>query len=268
MTMTLKLFLLYLFAVLIHILLIGFQGFGYFRDDLESKKPEKALVDCDRREISQPCEFINFSKASTILLLGDSTAGNLIQVLYDVSREHRMNLVVFTQGGCQSQYFLQNKKSVGICDLVNSSASAYIKRAKPRFVIISNSVTNLVQVNSSVESGKRISKIAGKVLMVGAPPKFPDGNQYGKSGSFFSTVYQAPKEFSIQSFSHGFFIDKTYNQLAKANNLSFKSIFTELCDHDSCKRFVNGKWIYYDSDHLNTFGTYLLRDALEKFLES
>ncbi len=264
------LFFAWVFSILLS---LGFQDISDRTLRLRTlANSDKVLIEgfarCDRRIAEEPCIYTLHSDSQTVVLLGDSTAGTLEQVLYQVSFESGLNLIVFSKGGCSFQFTISLNSSDGVCESVNVSATRYLIENKPKFVVISNYVMDTLGVTHSIGEAKEVSRYVDNVMLVGTPPKFPDGERFGKLGTMFSSFSEAPKFFSADSFSHGREIDAWYRNVAIQEEFEYVSLFDLICDEIICSRYESNEWLYYDSDHLSTAGSYLIKARVENFIAS
>lgn len=228
----------------------------------------EGFTGCDRRIAETPCTYVLHGDNQSMVLLGDSTAGTLVQMLYQVSFEKQLNLIVFSKGGCPYRFTHSFHSIDSLCEIVNSSATKYLIAHKPKVVIISNYVKSDLDAIDSIRAAKATSNYVERVLIVGTPPKFPDGERFGRLGTMFSSFSEAPKYISSRYFSYGSEVNERYRSIALNNGFYFVNIFDLICNEIVCSRYRSGEWLYYDADHLSTAGSYLIKSRVESFIDS
>jgi peptidoglycan/LPS O-acetylase OafA/YrhL len=94
---------------------------------------------------SGPCVFGDSSASTTVVLFGDSHAGQWFAPLNDLAHARHWKLVVFVKSECPSvnvhAYSVPMKREYVECDKWRSSALDRIRSMRPRVVVLSSSVT-------------------------------------------------------------------------------------------------------------------------------
>lgn len=110
-----------------------------------------------------PCLYGSGPK--TVLLIGDSRAGQFGGALLDVGKKHGWRVVVWTHDACRFQLTNQTKSIrsdvLAYCQKNNNNKLTWIKRNKPELVILSQ-YRNEPEANSDIELGLKVLKEASK----------------------------------------------------------------------------------------------------------
>jgi peptidoglycan/LPS O-acetylase OafA/YrhL len=95
---------------------------------------------------SGPCVFGDSRASTTVVLFGDSHAGQWFAPLNDQAHARHWKLIVFVKSDCPSvnvhAYIVTMKREYGECDKWRSNALDRIRGLRPKMVVLSSSVTS------------------------------------------------------------------------------------------------------------------------------
>jgi peptidoglycan/LPS O-acetylase OafA/YrhL len=214
-----------------------------------------------------PCLYGSGPK--TVLLIGDSRAGQFGRALLDTGQEHGWRVVVWTHDACRFQVTNQTRyirsDVLAYCQKNNSNKIAWIKRNKPELVILSQ-YRNEPEANLDIELGLKVLKEAAKkVYVLGQVPDFPDGSDYLQPKLIWQKSYLPPKSFPIVPPSPGLTSmaatlesGQEFRRTVQKIGLNYLDTSNFFCDQDVCIRYKDGQWLYKDGTHLSIYGARLL----------
>jgi peptidoglycan/LPS O-acetylase OafA/YrhL len=232
---------------------------------------------CNIQSLSgPPCVYGNGPK--TVLLIGDSRAGQFGQALLDAGREEGWRVVIWTHDACRFQVTNQTKSIradvLAYCQENNKLKLAWIKRNKPELVILSQ-YRNNSQGNFDIEFGFKILKdSAKKVYVLGQIPDFPDGNVYMQPKLVWQKSYLPPTSFPVAPPSPGLTSmaatlenGQEFRRLVQKTGLNYLDTANFFCDEVACLRYKDGQWLYKDGTHLSIYGARLLIPTFTQLLK-
>ena len=145
------------------------------------------------------------------------------------------------------------------CKALRSEFYSELAQLKPRVTIISFYITDDVSLGLLQRFVAESKLHSDTIISIGQTPSFPESEKYFESPLLF-IKYPAPeKRFEISR------MDNSTNQ-AYAN---WEKILEErgvpviptrdlFCNSIFCSRFMDGKWLYRDKNHLSLAGAQLL----------
>jgi peptidoglycan/LPS O-acetylase OafA/YrhL len=223
-------------------------------------------VSCQRDTFNgPPCDYSNFSHAKTVLLIGDSHAGQFSQAMVDAAEAAHWNSVIWTHSACRFELYSGVPEW---CRNVNSKILKYIRINAPALVVLSQSNSLNPNLSSSVKSIALLATTANKLVIVEETPRFTDA-EFMNSGTLFQKPYNPPKyrEMRIALERYVINANKIYSSkpLSKAKIINVNHNF---CTETRCYRWKNGEWLYRDSNHLSVAGAKLTEPDFTRLLKS
>lgn len=260
------------FVVLAPLLILSlvFTGLGnrYWGLDRNPTQPSFATsLDqvCKRdTDAGGPCAYPVNGALKTVLLIGDSHAGQYSQVFVDAAHAANFNAVVWTHSSCPVIFDDIESFTSSTCVNVNNEALDWIRANKPALVIVAEYVTANSSLSSLSSALTTLANATNQIALIENNPIFPDGEKFMVLGSVFSAPYEAPKEFKLSQMDFS-----SKNQVealkSKADSLGVTTISVNdvFCNTSECRRFKNGKWLYRDEDHLSVDGAALTRSKFD-----
>lgn len=256
-------------------LLVGgqFRYWGLERDALPP--PYAGAIDpkCERDSLSgPPCSYEIEGAQKSVLLIGDSHAGQYSQALVDVAHKVGWNATVWAHGGCLVQLRKSQTRNSEICVANNINMLHWVATNKPTAVIISNYVRMDDNLKTLVHALERISSFNTNILLFETNPIFPDKDVFFASRPLaaqilFDVTYA--KEFPVEDMNYSdILISNKYATQARNLGISTFNPWSLFCSELVCKRFENGRWLYEDDDHLSVYGAAKVMPLLEEFLRT
>jgi hypothetical protein len=228
---------------------------------------------CERDSLSgPPCSYNIEGTRKSVLLIGDSHAGQYSQALIDVAHKVGWNATVWTHGGCLVQVTKSQSRDSEICVDNNIKMLDWVKNNKPNAVVISNYIRADDNLKSLVYALAQIRSLNSNILLLETNPIFPDKDVFFASRPlaaqiFFDVVYS--KEFPVEDMNYSdILISDKYAAKARNIGISTFSPWPLFCNDSICKRFERGRWLYEDDDHLSVYGAAKVMPFLEKFLRT
>ena len=225
---------------------------------------------CNRMsEMRRPCLYKISDSTQTILLIGDSHAGHISQAVVDAAKKEHWNAAVWTHGACKVQFQSSISDQVtDQCLMQNHEILKWVDRNKPNAIIVSQFVYSYSSQGDLRNALSTLKSIVPLILLIENNPIFPDENDFMVRRPLIMSPYEAPKEFpqSVMITKHKNASDHLANW-ARDNaiyTMNFNSLF---CRKESCTRFSDKQWLYYDVDHLSAAGAELTIPQLAAFLQ-
>jgi peptidoglycan/LPS O-acetylase OafA/YrhL len=220
-------------------------------------------------EIGPPCVYTTSGATKTVLLIGDSHAGQISQAIVDAAQSTNWNAVVWTHASCHIQFQRSIHKQVSDnCIDINNSMKKWVEENKPYAIIVSQYVYSKSSQKDLRHALSTLRSIVPNILLIENNPIFPDGKDFMIGRPLVMSPYDAPTKFKLSLME---FRDKnSSNQLAiwaRSNGISTMDLTPLFCTEKSCSRFLNGNWLYRDTDHLSVAGAELTIPQIENFLK-
>lgn len=215
-----------------------------------------------------PCIYTNVGATNTVLLLGDSHAGQISQAVVDAAKNANWNAIVWAHSGCQVHFQLSKSAQVSdSCMDVNSKMKTWVLEKRPEVIIISE----LVKLESSQVDLRNnltiLKSLVETVLLIENNPVFPDERDFMVARPIVLSPYEPPKSFKVPEMNKR---DNNSSDIlanwARRNGIltmNFNSLF---CNKEFCNRFLSSDWLYLDDDHLSVAGARLTIPELTNFL--
>ena len=210
-----------------------------------------------------PCRYVNFGAERTVLLIGDSHAGHLSQVVIDASKSGGWNSIIWTHSACR---FELSESVPDWCRRVNHQILDYVQSSRPDIVLLSQANDAKSNLESAINSLVKLKSVSKQLVLIHETPRFND-LKYMNSGSLLQEPYLPPKFERIDMKFEDYFItaNKIYlnKQLEGAKILNINDIF---CKKQICFRWNNGNWLFRDQSHLSVDGAEMASEKISNLL--
>jgi hypothetical protein len=198
--------------------------------------------------------------SNSALLIGDSHAADLSDAfLFSAKLEH-LNGEVWTLGDCPITFNSLSTQVSSQCLAQNREIYQFIKVNKPRIIVISEYIKPNMTLEEFKNALELIKNIVPNVVYIENTPVFRDDISFGANRPILRSIFQGNSPGVVDLENMNLNAMKASNALAqyaalhKISIIDFNSIF---CSSKVCSRFQNGKWLFFDSNHLSTYGAAL-----------
>jgi len=225
---------------------------------------------CERDSVvGPPCVYTTSGATKTVLLIGDSHAGDISQAVVDAAQSTNWNAVVWVHSGCHIQFQRSVlEQASDNCIYINNLMKKWVEENKPYAIIVSQFV-HADSSQSDLRNGLSVLRsIVPNILLIENNPIFPDEKDFMVERPLIMSSYEPPKSFQQSRMQTG---DKNASDLlsnwAISNqmfSISFDSLF---CKKGVCNRFSDKGWLYRDDDHLSVVGAELAIPLISAFLK-
>lgn len=216
----------------------------------------------------QPCIYANKGATKSVLLLGDSHAGQISQAVIDAAKHANWNSVIWTHSGCAFQVLDQERKVRDSCIKNNRQAVEWILQNIPNLIIVSQSISSESNLSDLEDALSVIHSIVPNILLIENTPIFPDSEDFMVSRPLFMSPYEPPKSFLLTEMeSSGKYFSNQLAMWARSKGISTMDFTPLFCTEKFCSRFSNGLWLYRDTGHLSVDGAELTIPQIENFLK-
>ena len=242
-----KHYLLYFYSLLITILLLVVSNISNFEYRFTRSI---AVWDIDKTcTVGGEAEcfiYQNSSPRVTVMLIGDSHMQQYFQEFRKIGREENINFVY----------------------VVNFS-DALIRKIKPAIIIVSNYHASVVAKELSLFESKlsHISSQNISLIYIADNPVFTDYMKYKHymNPSMFSQFIEIvgfnlrpEKVIDINQINQNS-LSASWEYLKVAEKMAtIVDPFNIFCTTSNCRRFQNGRWLYWDDHHLSVDGARLI----------
>ena len=259
--------------ILLAILMIAGSATSYWglnKNDIQPPYAGYADPKCERDSYSgPPCHYGSKDFSKQVLLIGDSHAGHLSQVVVDAALSANWNAVIWTHSGCRFQLTNDAKSPLHAnCLLVNNQIIDFISDKKPDLILLSQALPGIESLEDLKFGLSELSKRSTKIYVVEETPIFPDGGNFLKSKPILLGKPKYEKNFLIGDMDKSNFkISKDINAFATSVGIKRINLSSLFCDKFKCSRWKGGKWLFIDSNHLSIYGADLTKEIFLKLLK-
>jgi hypothetical protein len=266
--LTLKRAVLY-FLILPFILLsvlLQVSNVNYFNFISQSNRPLAAWEvdkECVQDQFENPCISSYPYQNGTILLIGDSHATHLSRVIRQIAFHKNFQFALWDR--CDFQITDSGNNQDPTCIKHNIKVLNWVKSMKPEIVIVSQRMHESTSEFDVEIALNELIKISPKVLLVGNNPVFGDSTKFFTQTLIFE--YEPAKRVKIKDMDRDSLLaaDK-FKKLANKLGIIYLDTRKIFCGEVYCKRFENGKWLFWDAGHLSIYGADLLAEPLYKLM--
>lgn len=214
--------------------------------------------------LPMPCKISNHSDVvdSKWLLIGDSHAAMFSESILSLANNKKIDLYVFTQYACP--FFMQEVKvsspAAKNCVEHNLRTKKWILSINPDIVITASRSVGIQQgldlfrealLGMEFDAHKYLMSRGVSILRIGTVPE---------TSKYKSNIEKLLPSLRFQSdFKKSVEVNSHWKEFAKVNQISYVDVFDIMClSKDDCNTSKNRTPFYYDSNHLNDFGTNLV----------
>jgi peptidoglycan/LPS O-acetylase OafA/YrhL len=265
-------------------LLISLQWLNqnnYFKEQKQVVEYASTLdKKCERdgTDTLQPCNY-NPGNSRSLLLIGDSHAGAISQVVIDASRRLGYSTYIWTQGGCalldpysSADVFKEFSSFPSACQRHNNRILDFVKRTNPD-LIIATQRSERITSNGSISSDFQVSfekylrllrTNSNQVLYIGPTPEFPES-------LYTDYVLQSRKEmksFKSRMNQSSFIENEIYKGISAEVGVNYFDPIPMYCNSVLCEYKDKRGEFFTDGSHLSVYGASKLLKPLELAIKS
>jgi len=221
-------------------------------------------------ETFEPCLISVGNSSKTVLLVGDSHATHVSEVLIEVANGRSWNTAVRAKGGCRVQ-FEQSFKKILTDDCVeqNLEILSWVKENNPEVVIVSQYV---LAESSQIDMRNALAllkSITPNVLLIENTPVFPDESRFMVRLPLLFPRYDPPKTYpQSKMLVKDKIASDELGEWARENQIDTMDLSQLFCNDNLCRRFSDVGWLYSDEDHLSLEGARLAAPLFDDYLKS
>lgn len=249
------------------------QYWGLQRD--EAKPPYAGFLDqnCERDSLNGPPCLYPYPKANrTVLLLGDSHAGDVSQALIDAAHKQGWNAVVWTHRGNVIQFTKSTRRQDSTHIENNINKINWIMKYQPDLIIISQYVRfddDIALLKAGISS---IINLTDNVLLLYNRPIFSSFDNFMNPRPLLSQIlgpadYATSANLNMMEYGHREIEDELV-AFAKEQKVMTLNLWPIFCDLVKCTRYFDGSWLYRDYDHFSITGAKRITPFFQNHLDS
>ncbi len=206
-----------------------------------------------------PCSFPGGGKEGTIALVGDSHASQYSLVLWELAKTRGLKLILIGDFGGE----------------VNSSRTIRtLKSINPNYIIVSKYWrSEFLKSNSEmIQVLLTIRDVNKNLVVVGQNPIFEEADS--NPGHSLLQVLLGVEAVETSPSASGVPLresrvaDGLIREWARDSKIQYLDSYRVLCPGDTCDKFIGGKPLYIDSNHLSGFGAFKLRSEFDKVFDA
>ena len=218
----------------------------------------QSIDPCDHDNLS-PCLLFDSTGEKKLLLVGDSHAMHFFKEMQLVSNSMSIDIYWLP-------YVLGSNSS-------RNSFTRMVQDLSPQVLVISqfnNNLDNLYTFKNQIDD---LLLNGVKMLYLSDNPVFNDYLQYshGVNPGFLSSKLQSPPIFDVKINDldqKAMKISTMYTSAIRDRDISHLNLYKIFCDETSCSRFKHDNFLFFDDHHLTLYGASLIRNDLQRLLES
>jgi hypothetical protein len=218
----------------------------------------------------KPCSYGSKNASNSVVLWGDSHAGQWAAGLDHLGQKKNFKVTEFTKAGCPAARLLMATnygKPYPECISYRESALKQILELKPNLVVIS-SLHTYTKVYSDLNTGH--GYILDKLNASGIRALIISDTPYPKTdipACISLNLTNTTKCDSLRKYSTASGdISEMLRKIAKTNSSDFVDPVPWLCNEKICPAVINNKIVYADGSHLSGTMAVELADQLEKYI--
>jgi peptidoglycan/LPS O-acetylase OafA/YrhL len=222
------------------------------------------------RETFEPCLISAGNSSNTVLLVGDSHATHISEVLIEVANGRTWNTAVRAKGGCRVQFEQSFKKILADdCIEQNLEILNWVKENNPELVIVSQYV---LAESSQIDMRNALAllkSITPNVLLIENTPVFPDESRFMVRLPLLFPRYDPPTTYpQSKMLVKDKIASDELGEWARENQIDTMDLSQLFCNDNLCRRFSDDGWLYSDEDHLSLEGARLAAPLFDDYLKS
>ena len=206
---------------------------------------------------------------NSIMLVGDSHANAISQSFIEIARQVNLEPIVISGRGCRLEPAHSYEFSTP-CDKYMKSVKQLALKENVKYIVISQrgfvadgSASPRDRARSFISAASELKTNTNQVLILGPNPEFLTNRSQGTFFSLFQkNVYKKTNEF------HEFEQEDNYlNKLAAIEGIEYLSSSLKICNGKECVIKDDGKYLYWDENHLSLDGAAYLKPYLLKAIQ-
>jgi hypothetical protein len=210
------------------------------------------------------------NSSNTVLLVGDSHATHISEVLIEVANGRTWNTAVRAKGGCRVQFEQSFKKILADdCIEQNLEILNWVKENNPELVIVSQYV---LAESSQIDMRNALAllkSITPNVLLIENTPVFPDESRFMVRLPLLFPRYDPPTTYpQSKMLVKDKIASDELGEWARENQIDTMDLSQLFCNDNLCRRFSDDGWLYSDEDHLSLEGARLAAPLFDDYLKS
>jgi len=209
-----------------------------------------------------PCNYPISDAKKTLILIGDSHAAQLSEVILSAGHAENWNVVIWTMAGCAVVFEKTTSQISNDCLLHNKRTLDWIKREKPNLVVISQYNGTFLPQREIRSAVLTIKEWVQDVHLVGNTPVFSD-RRYMTHPALFQPPYQFKSKIPASEMDRSNIeISEKFLAWGIENGVTSSDLSPLYCTPSHCVRSNEGTLLFSDRDHLSVAGANL---AFNKF---
>ena len=258
--------LLSVFLLSIILFYFGFSGnyYSLYKNDLKPQHQAYIGKDCKGNSPSaHPCINREADSQRKVVLLGDSHAEHFSGTFAETAIEKGYNY--YGIGFCAPSLDPYPGIREG-CLKFSSESAFWIKRIKPDILVVSVYITNSQMASSVTGYLAKLKGTVGRTVILYNSPVFTDGIFVDKPLIYGKQVF--PKNVNVTEIDlKQVNLARLFAAKLRGTEIETIDILEIYCGTTTCKRTVDGNWLFIDSNHLSTFGAELLNPIFKKLFD-
>jgi peptidoglycan/LPS O-acetylase OafA/YrhL len=229
------------------------------------------LSRCPLGQIENECVLIEATSKNHWLLLGDSHAGAIQEVIAQIAAKNDASLAVWNK--CRffdpSIDSTLNSLFPEWCVKSNIQRIKYIHEVKPKLVLVSYQNVDVAYGSTKLDPQlwqevflktlKSIKDEGVNLILFSQIPEYPNS-----PSEKYRFGFEPEKSIDINNFTD-LINEKKFEEKIRNSHIDVIDLTNLLCDSKSCMRF-KGNWLYIDTNHLSNFGAEFLKFDIESQL--
>jgi hypothetical protein len=203
------------------------------------------------------------------MLVGDSHANAISQSFIEIARQVNLEPIVISGRGCRLEPANSYEFSTP-CDKYMKSVKQLAFKENVKYIVISQrgfvadgSASPRDRARKFIRAASELKTNTNQVLILGPNPEFLTNRSQGTFFNLFQEdVYKKTNEF------HEYEQEDSYlSNLAVIEGIQYSSSSTIFCNEKECIIKDDGKYLYWDENHLSLDGAAYLKPHLLKAIK-
>ena len=215
-----------------------------------------------------PCNYPISDAKKTLILIGDSHAAQLSEVILNAGHAENWNVVIWTMAGCAVVFEKTTSQISNDCLIHNKRTLDWIKREKPNLVVISQYNGTFLPQRDIRSAVLTIKGLVADVHLVGNTPVFSD-RRYMTHPALFQPPYKFISEVPINEMDRSNVeISNRFLVWGRENGVTSSDLSSLYCTISYCTRSNQGVLLFSDRDHLSIEGASLALDEFKSIINN
>ena len=215
-----------------------------------------------------PCIYPISGAQQTLLLIGDSHAAQISEVILNAGHAENWNVVIWTMAGCAVVFEKTTSQISNDCLIHNNRTLDWIKREKPNLVVISQYNGTFLPQREIRSAVLTIKGLVPDVHLVGNTPVFSD-RRFMTHPALFQPPYKLISEVPINEMDRSNVeISNRFLVWGRQNGVTSSDLSSLYCTTSYCTRSNQGVLLFSDRDHLSIDGASLALDEFKSIINN